>query len=79
LGSDVAQSFALKSIDLATQVWCHLLLFFRSYRVYFGEASVWRCFGLDPHDSFHLGYVFRIHFIISKELLKDLTSGFKVL
>jgi hypothetical protein len=59
-------------------VWCHLLLFFRSYRVNFGEASIWRCFGLDPHDSFHLGNVFRIHFIVSKELFKDLTGGFKV-
>jgi hypothetical protein len=78
LGSDVAQSFALNSIDLATQVWCHLLLFFEFYRVNFGEASVWRCFGLDPHDSFHLNYLFQIHFIISKELLKDLTTGLKV-
>jgi hypothetical protein len=42
----------------------------------FGEASIWRCFGLDPHDSFHLDYVIRIHFIITKELLKDLTGGF---
>jgi hypothetical protein len=39
----------------------------------YGDAA-----GLDPHDSFHFGYVFRIHFIISKELLKDLTGGFKV-
>jgi hypothetical protein len=59
-------------------VWCRLLFFFGSYRANFSEASIWRCFGLDPHDSFHLGYVFRIHFIISKELLKDLTGGFKV-
>jgi hypothetical protein len=78
LGSDVTQSFALNSTVLATQEWCHLLLFFGSYRVNFGDASIWPCFGLDPHDSFHLGYVFRIHFIISKELLKDLTGGFKV-
>jgi hypothetical protein len=35
--------------------------------------------GFDPHDSFHLGYVFRIHFIISKELLKDLACGFEVI
>jgi hypothetical protein len=60
-------------------VWCHLLLFFGSYRVNFGEASVWRCFGLDPHDSFDLGYVFRIHFFITKELLKDLTGGLKII
>jgi hypothetical protein len=33
---------------------------------------------LDPHDSFHLGYVFRIHFIITKELLNDLTGGLMV-
>jgi hypothetical protein len=58
---------ALNSVDLATQVWCHLLFFFGSDRVNFSEASIWRCFGLDPHDYFHLGYVFRIHFIISKE------------
>jgi hypothetical protein len=77
VGSNVAQSFALNSIDLATQVWCRLLFFFRSYRVNFGEASIWRCFGLDPHDSFHLDNVFRIHFIISKEILKDLTSGLR--
>jgi hypothetical protein len=77
LGSDVAQSFSLNSIDLATQVWCRLL-FFESYRVNFGKASVWRCFVLDPLDSFHLANVFQIHFIISKELLKDLTGGFKV-
>jgi hypothetical protein len=59
-------------------MWCHILLFFESYRLNFGEASVWRCFGLDPHVSFHFGYVFRIHFIVSEELLKDLTGGFKV-
>jgi hypothetical protein len=34
---------------------------------------------LDPYDSFHLVYVFRIHFIITKELLKDLTGGFKII
>jgi hypothetical protein len=35
---------------------------------------------LEPHMvlTFHLGYVFQIHFIITKELLKDLTGGFKV-
>jgi hypothetical protein len=59
-------------------MWCHLLLLFGSYRVNFGEASIWRYFGLDPHDYFHLGYVFWIHFIITKELLKKLTGGFKV-
>jgi hypothetical protein len=78
LGSDVAESFALNSIDLATQVWCRLLFFFGFYRINFGEASVWRCFGLDPNDYLHLGNVFQIHFIISKELLKDITGGFKV-
>jgi hypothetical protein len=37
-----------------------------------------RCFGLDPHDFFHLGYVFRVHFIIAKELSKYVTSGLKI-
>jgi hypothetical protein len=66
---------------LISQLKCGAIFssFFGFYRVNFSEASVWRCFGLDPYDSFHLGYVFQIHFFITKELLKDITGGFKVL
>jgi hypothetical protein len=41
LSSDVAESLALNSVNLTTQMWCCLLLLVGSYCINFGEASIW--------------------------------------